>query len=57
MTGMRIKSGNQALKPPPRGVKLMFWPRNMENILRRSGGGGRARRVVKLYASGILIVI
>ena len=48
MTGRRMKRGNQALKPPPRGVRLMFWPRNMENIVRFSGAGGRASRIVKL---------
>jgi hypothetical protein len=32
--GSKISKGNQALKPDPRGVRLMFDPRNRENVER-----------------------
>lgn len=51
---MRMKRGNQALKPDPNGVKLIYWPMNIENTVRFSSGSGGARRVVKLNVSGIL---
>jgi len=47
-TGRRSKRGNQALKPLPRGVRLMFEPRNLEKVESGLSSLGGARRVVKL---------
>lgn len=46
-TGRRSKRGNQALKPLPRGVRLMFEPR-LEKVESGLSSLGGARRVVKL---------
>lgn len=52
-----MNKGNQALNPDPRGVKLIFRPRNMENIVRFSSDSGGARRVVKLNVKGTLLLV
>jgi hypothetical protein len=54
ITGRRITRGNQALKPPPRGVRLMLEPRKAEKVERVWSSGGCARRVVKLNVRGML---
>ena len=51
-----MKRGNQALKADPKGVKFIFLPRNIENVVSRSSSIGGARSVVKLYVRGILLL-
>ena len=53
-----MNKGNHALKMKPRGVKLIDCPRKMENVVSFSSGAvGGAKRVVKLYVRGTLLLI